>query len=465
MAIPENAARNADGSLQNPAAWGISTGGNGGGPQPGSYDPNNAPQVNWDALNQSGFGGLYNGMQGGEMDQILANSRKNFERTGVVDSNLSGYLNNRDTARQMGLTGANQELDMNNLFGGLGDMQNLAFGPDKQGVNFQDTGANATQNIARVMQALGGGGYQNLGESMGGFNGTPNYGIVGPQSVRGIQEMFLRNGLNGGLGMLSASVPNGRFEGQNPASTRFDQTNFNYAGPRTVTPPAGAATTPGAPVNPTQPGAPTPPPGQPGMNATTGYGVNGPQASSAAPSAQGGMPQPPAWNPNDPVGSTQKLIQFQQQMQQWATNAYGGGGNSQSGGQTPIDNGAEMFQSGGGGVRGAGSANPRYTAPQTGGGDSPYQGPSMSNPYQGGNPFQGGSASNPWTGGYQVPSTNPSTGPGTPYNNGTPMANPTGPATGGGVRNPGTPSTPDNSGRTDSGAWGGRRSNNWLWGM
>lgn len=455
MPVPENAARNADGSLQNPAAWGISPGN---GVQPGSYDPNNAPKVDWEQLNKSGFGGLYNGMAENERAQILANSQRNFERTGVLDSNLSGYLNNRDTARGMGLVGANNELDMNNLFGGLGEQQNLSFGPDKLGVSFQDASQGATSNIARVMQALGGGGYSNLGANMDGFNGgTPQYGVFGGQSARGIQETLLRNGLSGGLGMLSASLPTGRFEGANPASTRYDQTNFNYAGPRSVTPPPGAATTPGAPVNPTQPS-------QPGANPTTGYGVSGPQAPNAAPPPpQSGMPAPPAWNPADPVGSTQKLIAFQQQMTQWAQGLGGAGGGQAPGGaasQTTIDNGPQMVQTGGG-------DNP-YNANQSQYGNG-YQGSSGNQNgfgfYNGGNPFQqGGGGGNAW--GIGGGGNSPTAPNASPWGQASPS-----PSTdpGGGVRAPGTPTTPattrGTSGTTDSGAWGGRRSNNWLWGM
>lgn len=277
---PENAARNPDGSLQNPAAWGITPSRP---PQPGSYDPNNAPSVDWNALQNSGFGGLYNGMEAGELENILANSRRNFEMTGVVDSNLASYLNNRDTGRALGLIPNTGELDMNALFGGLNPLQNLTFGPGNgaggENVSFQDTAPGATSNINRLMQALGGGGVGNLGTAMAGFSDTPGYNVINGQSVRALQETLLRNGLNNGTGVISAANPGGTYSGANPSSTRFDQTNFNYSAPRATGTGTGATGGAGAPAS-TTPGAP---------NALTNGGLNYAYASTAPAGTAGVM--------------------------------------------------------------------------------------------------------------------------------------------------------------------------------
>lgn len=243
MAIPENAARNADGSLQNPAAWGITPSQ---GPMPGSFNPASAPQVDWNALAASNFGGLYGGMDPSAVAAIVAQSQRNFN-AGNADSNLLGYLNSRDTARNLGLTGANQELDVRSLFGSDAAPQNLSFGPGQDPTQYQTTSPQTTANLGRLMSQLGGGPNYNLGDNMTGFNGaTPNYQMFGGLSAGGLANTLRSGDFNSAINSIRqqlATNNEGRM-GPNPVRNPFNTLVTNpYSAPQ-------AAST-GAPLNPT----------------------------------------------------------------------------------------------------------------------------------------------------------------------------------------------------------------------
>lgn len=320
--IPANAARNADGSLQNPAAWGVVPGQSA---APGSVSAADRPAINWDTLQNTGFGGMYGNMDPGELAGIIARARQNYNN-GNLDSNTTSYLNNRATLQNIGLVGQGQEADLNALFGGDGPMQNLKFGPSDDNVSFQDVSSTTNSNLARLLGAMGGGQGYNLGNYMTGFSGTPNYQMFGGLSASGVANQLRNGNFQDALSSLTQQITSGGGNGRNIQQTPYNRFITNpYQGNQpsvntdTGRPAAGGGTGPGTGAGSTtgggNPGAPATgsgqgagvAPGAPILNWNAGtpsgyYGqaVNSPYTPGGAngpngtPTTQPGYVQPPA---------------------------------------------------------------------------------------------------------------------------------------------------------------------------
>ncbi len=257
--IPENAARNADGSLQNPAAWGLTPQGNpmGASSAGGGFFQGQLPQVNFDAIDWNDPV-----LSGGDA-RVGQQARQAFQN-GQITSNLQTYLNERNTARNLGLIGANDEFNRGAVFGGnqagaTGNFfgQSVAQGPQ--------VGNTALGNIGTVMGALGANSQSHMPRMDGGIPGIRQFGIPGTSNgiggqaglgAVGLQNYFNNYDLNSAIQLARGDIRSntGNF-GPNPATNPFGgglQTNFqgDRQGLNTAFNPYGPARpqqTPGAP--------------------------------------------------------------------------------------------------------------------------------------------------------------------------------------------------------------------------
>ena len=291
--IPENAARNADGSLQNPAAWGLTPQGTpmGASGAGGGFYQGQMPQVNFSAIDWN------DPVLSGGDPNVARQSQQAFQN-GQITSNLQTYLNERNTARNLGLIGANDEFNRSAIFGGTqpgasGNFfgQNVSQGPQ--------VGQNALGNLGTVLGALGANSQSHMPRMDGGIPGIRQFGIPGTSNGIGgqaglgataLQDIFRNYDLNSAIQMARGNIASntGSF-GANPATNPFGGgLNTNFANDRfglnTAFNPYGAARPQSAPTGAS-------PSGSPGTPSAAGGGVgNMPGDVSASPFAPGTGP-------------------------------------------------------------------------------------------------------------------------------------------------------------------------------